>query len=64
MLHIQNYTPENGYGMLSEIRGNLVKYYDSIREEDFKLLIEFVKDGDPYNLIRDARVLGEIVQKK
>lgn len=64
MLHVQNYTPENGYGMLSEIRGNLVKYYDSIREEDFKLLIEFVKDGDPDNLIRDARVLGEIVQKK
>lgn len=63
MLHVQNYTPENGYGMLSDIADKLRKYYIPVKDGDFRLLIEFVKDGDPANLIKDAETLGEIIQK-
>lgn len=56
-MHIQNYTPETGYGMLSEMKEKLCAYYDDIKAEPYRLMIEFVKDGSVENLKLDAETL-------
>ena len=61
-MHIQNYTPENGYGNLSETEDTLIKYYDDIKNKDYCLMIEFVKDGLVENLISDADTLNKLLQ--
>ena len=61
-MHIQNYTPENGYGTLSEIEDTLIKYYDDIKCKDYCLMIEFVKDGLCQNLMSDADTLKKVLQ--
>lgn len=60
-LHVQNYTPQNGYMMLSEIKDDLQTYYGSIRDGKLNLLIEFVKDAALENLISDANILRKII---
>ena len=61
-MHIQNYTPETGYGMLSEMKEKLVTYYDDIKVESYRLMIEFVKDGSVENLKEDAETLRSLLK--
>ena len=56
-IHIQNYTEENGYGLLSEIRERLRAYFGAIKNQSYRIMIEFVKDSLPENLTRDAETL-------
>lgn len=56
-LHIHNHNSEQGYQLLSDIKDNLNLYYNDIKEEDYNLLIEFVKDDSVENLLADADTL-------
>ncbi len=60
-MHIQNYTPEKGYGHLSEIESTLCMYYDDIKDKDYCLMIEFVKDGTVENLTDDSVTLRRVI---
>jgi len=60
-LHIHNYSPEKGYQPLSDIMGDLHLYYDDIKEKDYNVMIEFVKDSDFENLKDDASVLKGVL---
>ncbi len=59
-IHVHNYTMENGYGPLDDIKENLTKY---IKESpyDSTVMIEFVKDGTEENFYKDAKVLRDII---
>lgn len=60
-IHVQNYTAGTGYGLLSEIKERLEAYFGDIRQEDYRVMIEFVKDGSVENLKADAATLREII---
>ncbi len=58
--HIHNFSTFNGYGRLEEIEDKLRVYFTDIRDENYNLLIEFVKDQKPENLMRDADILRKL----
>ena len=61
IMHIQNYVADVGYGMLSSIEDLLDAFYTDIKDESYKLMIEFVKDGSIENLNEDAKTLRKIL---
>ena len=63
-MHIQNYSPDSGYGLLEEIKDKLIKYYGDIKDKPYNLMIEFVKDGTAENLIKDADALKKVIREK
>ncbi|MBR1969786.1 MAG: sugar phosphate isomerase/epimerase [Clostridia bacterium] len=63
-LHIQNFTPEEGYKALEEISDALSLYFGDIKNENYNLMIEFVKDNTPENLIKDAKQLKKCLINK
>ena len=60
-MHIQNYSPDTGYGLLEEIKEEILKYYGDIKEKPYNLMIEFVKNSSAENLIRDAVALRSVL---
>lgn len=60
-LHIQNYSEECSYQPLSEIEDVLHLYYDDLKHEDYRLMIEFVKDGKVESLNADAETLKKVI---
>ena len=60
-IHIQNYAPEYGYENLSLIEGNLNRFFGDIRKDDYRVMIEFVKNGSKENLFDDAFVLYQFL---
>ena len=60
-MHIQNYNPTDGYGMLSDIAERLDAYFGDIKSEPFRVMIEFVKDGTTDNLKQDAECLRQLL---
>ena len=60
-IHIQNYTEAGGYMLLEKINDRIHLYFDDIKDKDYKLMIEFVKDGTAENLIKDAAVLKKLL---
>ena len=60
-MHIQNYSPDTGYGLLEEIKDNLAEYYSDIKDKPYNLMIEFVKNSSAENLIRDAAALRSVL---
>ncbi|MBQ4110662.1 MAG: sugar phosphate isomerase/epimerase [Clostridia bacterium] len=60
-MHIQNYTKEGGYMLVEEISDALHLYYDDIKNENYNLMIEFVKDASVENLKKDAETLSKII---
>ena len=60
-MHIQNYVPEYGYDKLSSIEDNLRLYFGDIQKEEYRVMIEFVKDGSVENLIDDICVLKKVL---
>jgi len=61
-MHVQNHTKAYGYGLLSDMTDRLHAYFDDIKEKPYNLMIEFVKDGMPENLIKDAEILNSIIK--
>jgi len=59
-LHVHNHNSQQGYQPLSDIKDNLKLYYNDIKEEDYNLMIEFVKDSSVENLFADAKTLLEL----
>lgn len=60
-IHIQNYTAEEGYKLIEEIFENIYLYFNDIKNEDYNVMIEFVKDGSVENLKRDAVTLRSVI---
>ncbi len=61
-LHIFNYTPERAYQPLEEIKENLIAYYSDIKNTDYIVMIEFVKDGSLESLVADAKTLKSVIK--
>ena len=61
-IHIHNYSVENGYQLLSEIEDRLNLYYRDIKDKDYKVMIEFVKDASLESLVSDAETLRKILK--
>lgn len=61
-IHIHNYSVEKGYQPLSEIEDRLNLYYQDIKDKDYKVMIEFVKDSSLSNLISDAETLRKVLR--
>ncbi len=61
-LHIFNYNAQLGRLPLADIRENLVAYYDDIKDKDYTVMIEFVKDGSLESLIDDITVLRDVIR--
>lgn len=59
-IHIQNYVPDKGYGLLDEITDRINLFFDDIKDKDYNIMIEFVKDGAIENLMKDAETLKKI----
>ncbi len=59
-LHVHNHNSEQGYQPLSDIKDNLKLYYSDLQEENYNLMIEFVKDSSVENLQADAKTLLEL----
>ena len=53
-MHVQNYNPDSGYKMLSELK-ELSSFFGDIAHEPYRLMIEFVNDGTAENLLKDAK---------
>ena len=62
-LHIQNFTPDDGYKPLAEIKEDLLLYFNDIKSRNYNLMIEFVKDSTPDNLFEDAKQLKKVIDK-
>lgn len=62
-IHVQNYSPENGYGLLEEIKDRLQAYFGDICGEPYRVMIEFVKDASVENLKADAAALLEMIRR-
>lgn len=60
-IHIQNYSEEVGYQNLSLIEDGLKLFFDDIKSEDYRVMIEFVKDGSVENLFDDAHALRKVI---
>ena len=60
-IHIQNYAPEYGYEKLSLIEDNLNRYFGDINKDDYRVMIEFVKDGSTENLFDDVSSLKKVI---
>ena len=60
-MHIQNYAPEYGYDKLSLIGANLKQFFGDIKKEDYRVMIEFVKDGSAENLFDDVCTLKKVL---
>ena len=60
-MHIQNYAPEYGYDKLSLIEDKLNQYFGDIKKDDYRVMIEFVKDESIENLFDDACVLKKVI---
>ena len=61
-LHVHNHNSEQGYQPLSDIKDNLKLYYNDIKEKDYNLMIEFVKDSSVENLLADAKTLHNLLK--
>jgi sugar phosphate isomerase/epimerase len=61
-IHIQNYVSDKGYGLLDEITDRIHTFFDDIKECDYNIMIEFVKDGTIENLMKDAETLKNIIK--
>ena len=59
-LHVHNHNNTDGYMLLSEINENLKFYYEDLKNSDYNLMIEFVKDSAVENLKKDAKTLLNI----
>lgn len=59
-IHIQNYNPADGYQLLSGIADSLKLYFGDIKDENYQVMIEFVKDGSVENLMADADTLRNV----
>lgn len=59
-IHLQNYVPDKGYGLLDEITDRIHQFFDDIKDRDYNIMIEFVKDGSIENLMNDAETLKKI----
>ena len=60
-MHIQNYSEEIGYQNLSLIEDDLKLFFNDIKNKDYRIMIEFVKDGSVENLFDDARALRKVI---
>lgn len=60
-IHIQNYSAEKGFQNLSLVEEELKQFFDDIKNEDYRVMIEFVKDGSVENLFDDACTLKKII---
>lgn len=60
-MHVQNYNAKDGYQMLGNIEDRLKTYFGDIKNKDYRVMIEFVKDGKPENLFEDAETLTKIL---
>lgn len=58
-IHLNNYSEQNGYGYLEEIKDSLIGYFEYFKE-NYNLLIEFVKDASADSLKKDADTLRKI----
>ena len=61
-MHVQNWNEEESYILLEGISDRLEQYFGDIKEQDYHLMIEFVKDAEPENLNKDAAVLIPIIK--
>jgi len=59
-IHIQNYNPTDGYQLLSGMADTLKLYFGDMKDKDYRVMIEFVKDGSVENLMADADTLRSI----
>ncbi len=62
-IHLNNYSAENGYGLLCDIEKQLRGYFAEIKHSDFNFLIEFVKDASVDSLISDAQTIRRVLGK-
>ena len=60
-MHIHNFSLEEGYKPLSQIKDSLYLYYNKIKKEKYNLLIEFVKDESFDSLVSDVDTLQTIL---
>lgn len=60
-IHIQNSIRDKYHEKLSLIEDRLKLFFDDIKNEDYRVMIEFVKDGSIENLFDDARVLRKVI---
>lgn len=60
-IHIQNYSETKGYMLLEEISDRISKYFEDIKDKDYNVMIEFVKDSLPENVIKDAVTLKKLI---
>lgn len=60
MQQLHNHNNTDGYMLLSEIKENLKLYYEDLKNSDYNLMVEFVKDGTVENLKKDAKTLLNI----
>lgn len=58
--HIHNFSVENGYESLKEIEDEIKAYFTDIKDGEYNLLIEFVKDASVKNLRQDAEFLTKL----
>lgn len=59
-IHIQNYNPTDGYQLLSGMEDALKLYFGDMKDMDYRVMIEFVKDGSVENLMADAATLRNV----
>ena len=47
--------------LLEEISDRISKYFEDIKDKDYNVMIEFVKDSLPENVIKDAVTLKKLI---
>lgn len=62
-IHLNNYSRENGYALLSDIEKELCGYFEGVNCSDYNFLIEFVKDASVESLVADAETVRKILKK-
>ncbi len=61
--HINHYVPGEGYLLLEELGDKLEKYYVDFKDDDsYRVMIEFVKDENPENLIKDGATMLRVIK--
>ena len=63
-IHLNNYSREHGYGYLSDIYEQLSGYLTNVKESDYNILIEFVKNASVDSLLSDVSTVRKIISQR
>jgi len=60
--HIHSYSAKEGYQLLENIKHEIFAYFGQFVNDDFNLLIEFVKKHDVENFYKDVKTVREVLK--